>query len=108
MIKRILMDEHEVVVAESGVEGKKVLEKDMGFDLIICDLMMPDFSGMDLHDWLAERDPELAGRMVFITGGAFTPRAVEFLDKVPNLQLDKPFRTKKLREIIRTLLNGPA
>jgi hypothetical protein len=43
----------------------------------------------------------LAERMVFLTGGAYTTRAVAFLAKVPNLRLEKPFTASDLRGLLR-------
>ena len=74
MIRRVLQA-YDVVEAASGEEGRQILAEDQSFDLILCDVMMPNVSGMDLHRWLAESFPEVATRVVFITGGAFTPRA---------------------------------
>jgi signal transduction histidine kinase/CheY-like chemotaxis protein len=85
---------HEVVCVASGVEAREILETDRRFDLILCNLMMPRGSGMDLHAWLAGRDPRLANLMVFVTGGAFTERAREFLARVPNLWLAKPIEPR--------------
>jgi CheY-like chemotaxis protein len=103
-MRRILRRDHDVSVATSGMQGKEILEKDPSFDLILCDLMMPDISGMDLHAWLEERNPKLAQKMVFVTGGAFTPVAKEFLQRVDNLRLEKPFDPKDLKAIIADLL----
>ena len=61
------------------------------FDLILCDMMMPLMAGMEFHMRLATLAPEQADRTVFMTGGAFTPRAREFLARLPNLRLEKPF-----------------
>jgi CheY-like chemotaxis protein len=61
------------------------------FDLILCDMMMPLMTGMEFHLRLATLAPEQADRIVFMTGGAFTPRAREFLARLPNLRLEKPF-----------------
>jgi hypothetical protein len=46
---------------------------------------------MDLYDWLTREDPDLAEKMIFVTGGAFTPRAKAFLGRVKNPRLEKPF-----------------
>ena len=51
-IKRILSDHHEVHVLDSAQEAQRVLTEDESFDLILCDMMIPEFSGMDLYDWL--------------------------------------------------------
>ncbi len=63
--------------------------------------MMPDMTGMELHRTLADRSPELVTRMAFMTGGAFTSSAREFLDAVPNERLEKPFDTRSLRELVQ-------
>jgi len=82
---------HEVVGAQSGDEARMLLQVDQAFDLILCDVMMPVVSGVDLHAWLATAHPELAERVVFVTGGAFTSRAQEYLSQHANIQVEKPF-----------------
>ena len=61
------------------------------FDVILCDMMMSELSGMDLHRWLVAHHPRLARQLIFVTGGAFTPRARAYLAEVDNPRLDKPF-----------------
>lgn len=51
--------------------------------------------------------PGLERRMVFMTGGAFTPCASEFLARVPNLRLDKPFDTAALLESVDVTARAP-
>lgn len=53
--------------------------------------MMPEVTGMDLHAELLRLAPEQAEKVVFMTGGAFTSRAREFLDQVRNPRIEKPF-----------------
>jgi CheY-like chemotaxis protein len=103
-MKRVLDREHEVVVMTSGQETQKLLERDREFDVIICDLLMPVVTGMDLYDWIAEKYPELARRVVFLSGGAFTQRARQFLDQVPNARFEKPMEPKNLLELVRSLV----
>jgi len=86
-----ILDVHDVTIATSGAEGRRIIEQGEVFDVILCDLMMPQVTGMDLYAWLSEHDPKLADRVVFITGGAFTPRARALLEQVPNQCLTKPF-----------------
>ena len=66
--------------------------------------MMPKVSGMDLHKWLAAHNPALARQVVFITGGAFTPRAMEYLASVGNLKIDKPFDAALLKQLVSQLI----
>jgi len=99
MLKRMLGRAHEVVTAASGEEARAMIEKDHSFDLILCDLMMPTMSGMDLHAWLVSHHPALASRVVFLSGGAFTPKASAYLSSVGNLRLDKPVNRAELVRI---------
>ncbi|MFW5741210.1 MAG: ATP-binding protein, partial [Myxococcota bacterium] len=91
---------HDTVQAASSAEATRILERDRKFDVILCDVMMPEGSGMDLHRWLLESDPALAERVIFITGGAFTPHARAYLRNVDNLRLEKPFDVTAFRKIV--------
>ena len=98
-----LTDRHEVVTAVSGAAARQRLAAER-FDVILCDVMMPGESGMDLHEWTVRTRPELAPRFVFMTGGTFTPRARDFLASVPNHCLDKPFDQDALERAIEAVL----
>ena len=105
VLKRMLGREHEVVAVASGEEGMALLAEDTSYDLLLCDMMMPRTSGVDLHRWLVERAPELARRTVFITGGTFTPKCREYLESVENLKIEKPFDTKILKKIVADMVS---
>jgi signal transduction histidine kinase len=99
-LTRILGSEFEIVAVTSARDAFGRIGAS-SFDVILCDLMMPEMTGMDLHAVLARAAPDEAEKMIFLTGGTFTPRAQAFLDGVPNLRIDKPFDAKQLRAIIR-------
>ena len=99
-----MLREHETVAVSSGEMAMKILEGDRAFDFILCDMMMAKVSGMELHAWLLQRDPGLANRIVFITGGAFTPRAREYLKNVGNHRLEKPFDVVKFKRVVAELV----
>lgn len=99
-LRRVLRD-HEVTLAVSGREGLAALEKRRDYDLVLCDVMMPDLTGMDVFDVIEEHYPELAARVVFITGGAFSVHAAEFLRAVSNRTLSKPFDPNEIRRLAR-------
>ena len=81
---------HDLTVVAS-VEAAEEAIKSSTFDVIFCDVMMPDRTGMDMHEAIASRRPDLLRRLVFMSGGAFTPALSSFLETVPNLCLKKPF-----------------
>jgi CheY-like chemotaxis protein len=104
-VQRVLAPPHDVVTRTSAREALDALAADDGgWDVVLCDLMMPEMTGMDLHARLAADAPALAARFVFLTGGAFTERAREFLDRVPNPRLEKPFDPATLREVVARVL----
>jgi signal transduction histidine kinase len=103
-LARILGDEHDVELSASAGDALARLQGGQAFDVIVCDLMMPQMTGMDLHAELQRLSPELAARVVFVTGGAFTEGARAFLDAVPNLRIEKPFGANELRAVISARL----
>ncbi|GMU01984.1 hypothetical protein KH5H1_61040 [Corallococcus caeni] len=100
-LRRLLASEHDVEVVLRGREALERVEAHEDFDLILCDLLMPDMTGMDLFDELVRVAPRLADRVVFLTGGAFTQRAREFLDRVPGRYMQKPVDTRQVRRLVR-------
>jgi DNA-binding NtrC family response regulator len=94
---------HEVVVATSGRRGIELLEQDSTFDLVLCDLTMPDVSGMVVCQRAAELDPELTRRFVLMTGGAFTPTARAFLANHRGPRLEKPFDMDDIQALLDRL-----
>ncbi|MDB4971820.1 MAG: Sensor protein [Myxococcaceae bacterium] len=104
VVRRTLTREHDVLMLDSAEDALRLIEGGQQFDVILCDLLMPRMSGMDFHRALARAYPEQAERMVFFTGGAFTPRAKEFLERVPNHRLEKPVDGQDLRALINGLV----
>jgi CheY-like chemotaxis protein len=95
-IGRLLKTAYDVIVTTSAQEALTLMLGGEHFDIILCDLMMPTMTGMDLYAELMRTLPDQASRMVFLTGGAYTPRARAFLDEVGNPRLEKPFEIKAL------------
>ena len=98
---RLMLEEFfEVVVADSGDQARLAIEAAPRFDVVLSDLQMPGGSGQDLYLWAVKAYPELAGRFVFMTGGAFTPKARAFLERHEGESLSKPFALKELRALV--------
>jgi signal transduction histidine kinase len=99
-LKRGLGLHHEVTAMTSGKEALACIASGERFDAILSDLMMPEVTGMEIYEELSRIAPDQAKRMIFLTGGAFTERAREFLDRVPNPRIDKPFEIANVLAII--------
>ncbi len=95
-----------VVVETLPGRALDLILADAGFDAIVCDVMMPGMTGIDLHERVARERPALAGRFVFISGGTYTARARDHLARVPNPLLQKPFRIAQLIEAIERVASS--
>jgi PAS domain S-box-containing protein len=103
-VRRVLGQHYEVVITDAARQAVQLVLDGQRFDLILCDLMMPDMSGMEFYEWLVSIRPEEASRVVFLTGGAVSARADEFLRGVSNPRVEKPFDVTRLKELVRLLL----
>ena len=99
-LRLMLAEDHEVELFTSARRALERLELGERYDAILCDVMMPEMSGIEFHEALMRDRPALAAQVIFLTGGAFTLSARAFLDRVPNPHLDKPFDWKVLRGLI--------
>jgi signal transduction histidine kinase len=95
-----------VVPVTTALAALEVLEHDQAFDAILCDLMMPEMTGMEFKGWLSSTLPELASRMVFMTGGPFAPEARQFLQQSSAPCLEKPFTPDALRAALVAVVEG--
>ena len=93
---------HQVTLALSGREAMGYLRSPDSFDIIFCDLMMAEVSGMELYEHVRQTTGQHT-RFAFVTGGAFTPQAKEFLATIPNPILEKPFDVDEIHDLIRNV-----
>lgn len=101
-VRRVLGG-HNVTLVTSGQEALDLLATGAQFHVVLSDLMMPRISGMEFYGTLVEFYPEMAPKVVFVTGGAFTAEANAFLDSVDNNRIEKRFDAVKLRLVIEKL-----
>jgi signal transduction histidine kinase len=95
-----LRDAHDVVGETDPAVGLDRILAEPTFDLILCDLMMPGVSGMDIYERVHRERPGFEQRMVFISGGPYTQRARKFLESVPNRRLVKPLSISSLLSLV--------
>ncbi len=99
-MRDLLGARHDVTATTSVQDALAAVEGGRDFDVIFCDLMMPGMSGIELYEELKGGRPALASRIVFMTGGAFTKRAAEFLATTENRRVEKPFSLGLIERIV--------
>jgi CheY-like chemotaxis protein len=100
LFARVLEPHHEVVLCESGRAALERIESGQHFDAVVCDLLMPDTTGMDVYVRLTASRPAMARRVLFVTGGAGIGPAADFLGRVPNHRLAKPVDLDELLRVV--------
>jgi CheY-like chemotaxis protein len=96
--RSLLAAHHDVAVAGGGEEALQMLARDPGYDLVLCDVMMPGTSGRDVYERLRAESSPLLNRLVFMTGGATSEEMQAFLDTVT--WVSKPFNARTLRDLV--------
>jgi two-component system cell cycle sensor histidine kinase/response regulator CckA len=102
VLKRTLSREHDVTVANSAAVAMKLLTDGHEFDVFLCDLHMPQGTGMELYADAVAFDPAVASRFIFMTGGAFTPSTHAFIERTGAPVLEKPFDVLNVRVLVRS------
>jgi CheY-like chemotaxis protein len=96
----MLEERHDVVVIAGGREALGRLERDSDFDLVLCDLDMPEVTGQVVYETVVRSHPNLTHRFVLMTGGACSRWAEDFLAGYRGVQLDKPFTTDDVEQVL--------
>ncbi|MET0385956.1 MAG: response regulator [Polyangiales bacterium] len=104
---QVLGNDYDVSVAATGREALDVLTKRPDFDVILCDLTMPDMDGPALYDELQTMAPQLLPRLLFCSGGLISARLRDFAARIPNAFLDKPIALDALCAAIERVARGP-
>ncbi len=95
-----LLAPHSVTVVERARDALERLRTGGRFDVILCDVMMPEMNGMQFHQELVRDRPDVARRVIFMSGGVFSPALRDFFDALPNRKLEKPLDLPALRRLI--------
>lgn len=98
-----LQDRHEVSVAESGETALQLLRQ-RPFDVLLCDVMMPGMTGLELYQRLRAETNDSEHRLVFITGGTLTEATHSFLKNTQTLWLEKPLSEEQLESAILQIM----
>jgi CheY-like chemotaxis protein len=104
LIGALLAGEYEVSAFTDPRAALNAL-RTRSFDVVLCDLMMPGLTGMDLFEQLERERPEQAQRFVFISGGAFTDSTRTFLATTRRPRIKKPFHRQELIDAVEAQLS---
>jgi PAS domain S-box-containing protein len=104
-IRRLLRPQHDVTLALSGRQALGLI-RNSEYDVIFCDVMMPEMTGMELHAAVSKQNIKLSERFVFITGGPFTPEARQLFDAVTNPCIQKPFTPTDLANVLESAVQA--
>jgi len=105
ILRRMLSRDHDVSVVGRAEEALSLIRAGRRFDLILCDLMMPELSGAEFYEELKRIDGDQTERLVFMTGGAFTPATQAFLARVNLRRIEKPFTRDTLQSLVSGLIS---
>jgi len=98
---------YSVVCSESGRDALRALESG-SFLGIVSDMRTPGgVSGADVHDWILKHRPELASRLVFITGDIANDDTAETLRRTGAPCVEKPFRVQQFISVIEKTMGKP-
>jgi CheY-like chemotaxis protein len=107
-LRLVLSDEFSVTALTNPERALEGIVSGESFDVILCDVVMPLMSGVELRNRIEAVDSEQAARIVFITGGIVRPEVRALLERVPNAWLEKPLDLDGLRELIRRRIRSEA
>ena len=105
---KMVLSDHRTTIATSGHEALRRIHSGEEFDVVVCDLLMEKIDGIDLYRRLQADRPELASRMIFLTGDAFISRTQQFLASVPNRHIQKPFDPEALLDAVDDVVAAQA
>ncbi|RKH56411.1 response regulator [Corallococcus aberystwythensis] len=103
-LRLLLMDVHEADFTPRAKEALEWIREGRRYDAILCDLMMAEVTGRQFHEALREELPEQAQRIIFMTGGAYTPSSREFVEQTTRPLITKPFKREALDALLVSLL----
>jgi len=105
-VRRVFEKEFRVEIALDGQSALEKLRK-TDYDVVLCDVMMPGISGLDVYRQVRAENEPLAGRFVFATGGLFSQELSDSVKRLSNMIVEKPFDPAELRRVILAAVPEP-
>ena len=103
LCRRVLTgEEFEVDITVNGRIAQDIIEKKQ-YDLYLFDIRTPEINGIELYQWLKEKHPQLANRVIFTSGSVVDKDIKIFLGQTGRPFLSKPFTSDELKAIVREI-----
>ncbi len=102
-LERVLSDTHDITITTSSRKALELIVQ-KPFDVVLCDLTMPGFSGIDLYETIERTHPGLERRILLMTGGAVSVRANRFVARLGHRVLEKPFALDHLLALVERVV----
>jgi PAS domain S-box-containing protein len=107
-LARTLARDHDITVEGSGRDALRHIVAGARFDAIVSDVMMPNMTGLELHEQLAQLAPDQAERLIFLSGGVFTASTQDRLTQLGKPPMAKPVASAELRRRVMEVVCRPA
>jgi DNA-binding NtrC family response regulator len=102
-MQRALAAEHSVDLFDCAPPALEALRQGKRYGAILCDLSMPSLSGVQFHEAVLGIDSDQAARIIFVSGGIFTPGVQEEVNRIGNPLLNKPFTLQEIRQTVKNV-----
>ena len=103
-LNRILGKKHDVALSTNGAEALQRFVAGERYDVVLCDVLMPEMTGIELSEELERRFPEQSDRVVFMTGGATSEPARIFIEERRARVVSKPFTPREIESAVRAIV----
>jgi signal transduction histidine kinase len=103
-MRRMLEEQHQVIATISARDALARLDLDRAWDVVVCDMMMPEMTGGQFHAELVRRHPDLVSRVIFMTAGGLMPDVRAFRAETGGIWLDKPFHPQALQKAVADVM----
>ena len=97
----------ELLWAQDGEIGIRMLEHEDDIDLFLVDIEMPKIGGLELTRWIREQERFANKPIIAVTASVFAEMKKMYLEKGFNFILEKPFSRKEFLDILQKAMNIP-
>ena len=102
-LNRFLGKKHDVALSANGAEALQRIVAGERYDVVLCDVLMPEMTGIELSSELDRRFPEQSERVVFMTGGATSEPTRVFIEERQARVVSKPFTPREIESAVRAI-----